>query len=98
MNLSNDDLIRRAEIAEAALDALVKKLGQIGGAVIALRVNELEDKASRDGARIGDLERALSLAADRLEKARIAHQRLLSRIGRVETAIPPREAHSVPAR
>ena len=67
----SEDLQRRAEIAEGALDALVKQLGQISGAVIALRVNVLEDKASKDGARIGVLEkenRELKLRVEKLEK------------------------------
>lgn len=83
---SSDELIRRAEIAEAALGAVVKKLAQISAAVIAQRVNQLEDKAARDGARIGDLERAVRLSHERLEKASAAHRQLLTRLGRVESA------------
>lgn len=67
--MTREQLEQQIKDMKEANEALVDGHGKLAVAYLAQRVIRLEEKADKQGMRIGDLERKLVLLSDRVDKA-----------------------------
>ena len=65
--MEREDLERRVAVAEGFMDAFFEGVQSQSLRLMQHRINELETKVARDGARIGDLQRDSRLLSERCE-------------------------------